>query len=149
MKKLLLILALFSISIFLVGCGSSTSPTGNVVANTNSNMVKIPLSELSNSASFYEYDSAGTKVRYFAVLGSDNQVHTAFDACDVCGGSQGYVQVGSKMKCNKCGTSFEIDDIGTKNKPGGCWPSFLAHAIEDDFVLINGADLEQNKFRFV
>jgi hypothetical protein len=42
-------------------------------------VVKIPLSNISSTLSFYTYKSNGTAVKFFAVKGTDGNVHVAFD----------------------------------------------------------------------
>jgi uncharacterized membrane protein len=141
MKKIiLLILGL----IILAGCQA----TGNAVKDSNDGFIKIPLSDVSKVLIKYDYNANGIDVKYFIVLGSDGQVRTAFDACDVCGGKKGYMQRGTDVVCNNCGKVFRIDDIGTKNGPGGCWPSFLDHKLEGDNILISKAELAKGAFRF-
>jgi len=107
------------------------------------------LSELSAQANFYTHDSNGVQISYFAVLGSDGEARTAFDACDVCGGSKGYKQVGSDIECRNCGKVFRIDGLGTQNKGYGCWPSYLPHKVQGNNILININDIEDGKHRFV
>ncbi|MDY6932228.1 MAG: Fe-S-containing protein, partial [Halobacteriota archaeon] len=54
--------------------------------------IRIPLSEISSDAKFYSYETVdGVTVRYFAVIGTDGEVHVATDACDQCyGARKGY-----------------------------------------------------------
>ncbi len=144
MKKILLLLAIIS-TMLLTAC-SSNEPTGNTVQD--SEYVSIPLSDVSDSMQKYTYNANGVNVVYFAVLGSDGELRTAFDACDVCGGYKGYRQQGDDVVCNNCGRFFSIDDIGTKNSPGGCWPSKLNHNIEGDNILINKNELANGRHRF-
>jgi len=56
------------------------------------------------------------------VKGSDEKIHLAIDACDVCYESKlGYKQTGNVMTCNNCGQTFPINSIGTENLKGGSW----------------------------
>ncbi|MAG08463.1 hypothetical protein CMO89_03245 [Candidatus Woesearchaeota archaeon] len=96
----------------------------------------------------YSFDAGGVRVKYFVVKGTDGNVRTAFDACDVCGGSQGYSQRGSDVVCNKCSRNFKINALGSENLGGGCWPSFLEHKIEGNNVLIKKSDIVAGAFRF-
>ncbi|MFX0114338.1 MAG: Fe-S-containing protein, partial [Candidatus Hodarchaeota archaeon] len=65
--------------------------------------VHIELSKISTKAQFFQYNSGGTSIKYFVVIGSDDGFHIAFDACDVCYESKkGYSQNGNKMHCNNC-----------------------------------------------
>lgn len=111
--------------------------------------VKIPLSDISNNALFYSYDADGVEVRYFAVMGSDGDVHVAFDACDVCyHAKKGYRQKEDVMECINCGLTYPINSLGTENTAGGCWPSYLSIRIDENDVIIEKSDLEQKKWMF-
>lgn len=142
MKKIILMFILV-LSVLIIGCGSKT---GNVVVT---DYVKIPLSDLSATVQFYEYNDDGVKINYFAVLGSDGQPRTAFDACDVCGGYKGYEQKGNDIRCRNCGRVFSIDGLGTKNKGYGCWPSYLPHEVKEEDILIKISDIKSGKNRFI
>ncbi len=131
---------------FLVSSCDSSNTTGAV--SYGGEFVKIPLSEISDSAKFYSHEYNGKQINYFAVRGSDGEIRTAFDACDICGGSKGYRQSGTDMICNNCGRVFSIDDLGTKNIGGGCWPSYLSHKVEGKDLLISLEEIEQGVFRF-
>ncbi len=139
------IAAVISIS----GC---VSEAGNVVGeqipDSESGVMRIPLSEIKSQAKFYTYNAGGTEVRFFAVRGSDGEVRTAFDACDVCKGYKGYRQQGSDMVCNNCGRYFSIDGIGTKNRGGGCWPSYLSHETDGDYMIIKEGELSAGRWMF-
>ncbi|MFC2142961.1 DUF2318 domain-containing protein [Candidatus Aenigmatarchaeota archaeon] len=121
--------------------------TGNVVNENNNEEFTVPLSEVSENAKFYEYDSDGKTIRFFAVKASDGTIKTAFDQCDVCYRSgKGYRQEGDNMVCNNCGNKYPIIGLGTENKnPGGCWPSYLPSKIEGDNVIIKKSDLDKGK----
>jgi uncharacterized membrane protein len=103
-------------------------------------VVKIPLSNISSTLSFYTYKSNGTAVKFFAVKGTDGNVHVAFDTCDVCG-PKGYTQSGNDVVCSNCGKHFEINSIGTANLRGGCWPSHLNMSVDNNSVVIKTSDL--------
>ena len=147
MKKTLMIgtigILLLAI-LFVSGC----NVTGNVVAD-DEEYVKIPLSEMTDEVKFYTFESGSVDINYFAVLGSNGEVRTAFDACDVCGGYLGYTQTGNDITCNKCGKVFSIDGLGTTNKGYGCWPSYLPHEVRGDEVLIKVSDITMGRERFV
>jgi len=140
------ILVLVAIGFFMFG-GS----TGNVVANTGkfldeSDVIKIPLSEISREAAFYDYDV----IKFFVVKAKDGSVKTAFDACDVCYRSRkGYRQEGDDMICNNCGNYYPISGLGTKNlRGGGCWPGYLPSKVEGDYLVIEKVALESGRYRF-
>ena len=113
------------------------------------NFIKIPLSEATSQAKWYEYDLGGGKIKFFAVKAGDGSIKTAFDACDVCYKyGKGYRQAGNYMVCNNCGNRYPIAGLGAENKnPGGCWPGYLPNVVEEDYVLIKKSDLENNRWR--
>ena len=155
--KLITILMMLSV-IFLTGCNTPAQEPINYNNNNNNNNnnanlgeddhVKIPISEITSTVKHYSFDVGSAKVNFFAVLGSDGEIRTAFDACDICGGYKGYKQEGIDVVCNNCGKVFKIDDIGKLNTPGGCWPSFLEHKIEGDNILISKPEIAKGSFRF-
>lgn len=109
-------------------------------------VVKIPISEISSSAKWYEYESARA---YFVVKGSDEKIHLAIDACDVCYSRKlGYEQTGDVMTCNNCGQTFPINSIGTENLTGGCWPSYLPYDVDSENVIINKLEIDQKRYMF-
>jgi uncharacterized membrane protein len=111
--------------------------------------IKIPLSEIDETADFYSYNSNGVEIKYFTVKGSDGEPRVALDACDVCyNEKKGYTQVDDVMKCINCGLEFSISGIGTENTGGGCWPSFLDKSTVDDYLVIKISDLVLKRFMF-
>ena len=143
--KAIILIGLAAI-ILVSGCISSAETTGNVISSGGA--IKIPVSGISSQAKFYEYETGGKTVNFFAVLGNDGEVRTAFDACDVCGGAKGYRQEGHDMVCNNCGRHFSIDSIGTENRGGGCWPSYLSHTSDGEHIMIGKNELEGGAWRF-
>jgi uncharacterized membrane protein len=66
------------------------------------NELHISKSDITTNAKFFSYDTGSAGVNFFAVIGSDGQFHTAFDACDVCfDAKKGYYQQGSEMVCRR------------------------------------------------
>ncbi len=111
--------------------------------------LQISTSEITTDAKWYPYDSDDVEIRFFAVRSNDDEIHVAFDACDVCyEEKKGYRQENIQMVCNNCDQSFLIRRIGTDNDEGGCWPSYLPISIEDDNVIIKISDLEEKRFMF-
>lgn len=149
MKIQLVLLAV----VLLLGCTSTDSraaaPSQDAGSSEVTDSVWISLSDVSETAGHYEYDSNGVKVRYLAVKGSDGVVRTAFDACEVCyRAKKGYSQEGTDLVCNNCGLRFQIDGIGTKNSGKGCWPAYLPHEVKDDKIYIKKADLDSGSYMF-
>ncbi|MHA2272943.1 MAG: Fe-S-containing protein [Candidatus Hodarchaeales archaeon] len=113
--------------------------------------IHIDLSQISAKASFFSFSPDGVAIKYFAVIGSDENPHIAFDACDVCHEErQGYSQRDNMMHCNNCGQEFAINSIGTENLEGGCWPSYLpvTQSSDGDKLIIAISDLEAKKTMF-
>ena len=149
MKKTIMVLGLILITaLFIVGC-SDNETTGAASVKSSNELVKIPLDSVTNKMQKFDYNANGIKVTYFVVKGTDDKIRTAFDACDVCGGSKGYHQEGNDVVCNKCGLSFSILGLGTKNKGAGCWPSYLSHEIKDNEIIIKISEIATGAFRFV
>ncbi|MGZ4943657.1 MAG: DUF2318 domain-containing protein [Halobacteriota archaeon] len=132
----------------LFNSGAKTG-SGNQVTDLSyaQNELKIPVSSITNTLSFYTYQSNGTTIKFFAVKGTDGNVHVAFDTCDVCG-PKGYTQSGSDVVCNNCGKHFAINSIGTANVNGGCWPSHLSMSINGDSVVIKTSDVVAKESAF-
>lgn len=112
--------------------------------------IRIPISDIGNNPpNFYEYDVDGIMVKYFAIKGSDGQVHVAFNACDLCyDKKKGYTQDGNDMRCINCGLTYAINSIGTENIEGGCWPSYLPMKIDGDNIILEISDLEAKSWMF-
>jgi uncharacterized membrane protein len=109
----------------------------------------FPVSQISTSAQYFKYESNGNDVKFFAIKGSDGQIHTAFDACDVCFDQEkGYEQQGSQMSCRNCGKKYSTNSIGTANKGGGCWPGYMERSIEGGDVIISLSELERGRGRY-
>ena len=152
--KLLVAIAVAAILIagggFVVWSGAGGLLNSNARATQLSaaqGVVKIPLSNITNTISFYTYESNGTVIKFFAVKGTDGNVHVAFDACDVCG-PKGYQQSGSDLVCNNCHRHFAINTIGTANVNGGCNPAYLPMSISGNSVVIKTSDLVTKESTF-
>lgn len=150
-------IAFFLIAVFIaiiVRFASTPSSDGGTTDFSNpyeiiGNELVIPLSDITTSARFYSYTSGGTEVKFFAVKGSDGQIHTAFDACDVCfREKKGYYQDKSQMVCRNCGQRFTTNQIGTSNQGGGCWPGFLQRTVDGSSVRIPLSELDRGRGYF-
>lgn len=159
-KNLMIMISIALIGIIIIFIGySAFSNPNNVIQDNNkstnpSNIVSgsqisIPLSDISKTAQYYSYDADSVEVKYFAVKGSDGEIHVALDACDVCyGARKGYTQVEDVMRCINCGNQYPINSLGTENTAGGCWPSYLPIKIEGNNILINESELEDKRYMF-
>ena len=147
-----LITAVICISIFGFALIASIqqNPGPSVIAATQEgeNLV-IELKDVTPKARFYYHEVDNIKVRFFAVLGTDDQPHIAIDACDSCYAAKlGYTHANPYMKCNNCGRTFLITSIGTENLLGGCWPSYLPITFDDGRILVKVSDVESKTFMF-
>jgi len=144
------IVVLIAIFIFTKGFGLFNSTITSVANPSGDKDFKIPLSEISENAKWYEYKSNGVTIRFFVVKANDGSIKTAFDACDVCYRyRKGYRQEGNYMVCNNCGNRYPIIGLGTENKnPGGCWPGYLPNKIDGQYLVIKKSDLDKGAYRF-
>lgn len=135
-------LALFA---FLMFKSSSNNSAPATVAGTNQGAaageIRIPLTDLSDKAQFFDYAVANDKkVRFFVVKSADGVYRAALDACDVCYHAQkGYSQDGADMVCNNCGMRFHTSLINEVS--GGCNPIGLTRVIQDNQLIIKTAEL--------
>lgn len=100
---------------------ASLGNTAKSVTNENGDM-EIPLSEISEEASFYVYDELSSEIEVIAVKASDGTIRTAFNTCQVCysSGRGYYVQEDDYLVCQNCGNAFRKDDVEVTK--GGCNP---------------------------
>jgi uncharacterized membrane protein len=150
MKKIFFLCFLLA-ALALSGCVSGPDqPAGLASAGVADSTVSIPLEKIGSTANFFESNSGGTTVRFFAVRAGDGSIKTAFDACDVCFASKkGYRQEGTYLVCNNCGNKYSIEGIGVENKaPGGCWPGYLPSKVVGNSLVIQKADLDKGRGRF-
>ncbi len=116
----------------LTACGSkekageagASSDKAQVIAD-GENLV-IPVSDISETASFYPVEVDGTLMEVVAVQAPDGSLRTAFNTCQICYGSgKGYyVQDGDVLVCQNCGNRFPMNRVEVE--AGGCnpWPIF-------------------------
>jgi uncharacterized membrane protein len=121
------------------GAGAGAIATGDI---------KIPLSDLSSKAKFFDYKLGDNKqLRFFVLKSSDGVYRAALDACDTCyHAKKGYKQEGDDMICNNCGLHFHSAKINEVQ--GGCNPVGLPRTVEGDSLIIKASDLESRKQYF-
>lgn len=151
-KAWIIIPALIAVAlgVYVVFNASSDKPSSTAVTTTNqaagpgqASDVRIPLSEISTKAKFFDYNTADKRaVRFFVMKSSDGVYRAALDACDTCfHAKKGYHQEGDDMICNNCGLKFHSSLIN--EMAGGCNPIGLARTIEGDQIVIKASDLER------
>lgn len=73
----------------------------------------IPISEITETVSFYPVMIDETEMEILAVKASDGTVRTAFNTCQMCysSGNGYYVQNGKYLICQNCGSRFTADEV--------------------------------------
>src|SRR5689334_20708370 len=151
-KPLLIVavIALLAVAAFVFFSRSrGDQPSTTVVSNNSAtDEIRIPLSELSATAKFYDYLLPGNKkMRFFALRSSDGVYRAALDACDTCyHAKKGYHQEGDDMVCNNCGLHFHSAQVNEVH--GGCNPVGLPRQIEGDTLVIKANDLQARQQYF-
>jgi len=144
---ILAVIALAAVAAFVVFRGRGEQ-AANVIPNSASGDIRIPLAELSGTAKFYDYTLADNKkMRFFALKSSDGVYRAALDACDTCyHAKKGYHQEGDDMVCNNCGMHFHSAQVNEVH--GGCNPVSLPRQIEGDALVIKASDLQARQEYF-
>ncbi|HHW01039.1 MAG TPA: DUF2318 domain-containing protein [Clostridiaceae bacterium] len=113
--------------------------------------LKIPKSEVTETAKFYLYKAGKTSMEVMAVKASDGTIRTAFNTCQICfnSGRGYYEQQGEELVCQNCGNRFHIDQI--EKIRGGCNPVPITKenkTEDDEYIVISQAFMEENKSLF-
>ena len=150
-KPLLIVAAVVIVAAaaFFVFRGRGDQPSATAVSdNAAASEIRIPLTELSGTAKFYDYALADNKkMRFFALKSSDGVYRAALDACDTCyHAKKGYHQEGDDMVCNNCGMHFHSAQVNEVH--GGCNPVSLPRHIEGDTLVIKASDLQARQQYF-
>jgi len=106
----------------------------------------IPVSSISEKASFYPMTVDGTKLEVIAVKAPDGTIRTAFNTCQVCysSGRGYYKQDGDVLVCQNCGNRFAMSDVEISK--GGCNPVPIfdeSKTVDDSNITISGDYLKQ------
>jgi len=147
-------IACAAVAIYFVIKASSDKPaTTSVTSNASASApatgdIRIPLSDLTAKAKFFDYTlSDNRQVRFFALKSSDGVYRAALDACDTCyHAKKGYHQEGDDMVCNNCGLHFHSAQVNEVH--GGCNPVGLPRSIDGEYLVIKTSDLEGRKQYF-
>ncbi|MGA9774075.1 MAG: DUF2318 domain-containing protein [Blastocatellia bacterium] len=147
-------LVVVAVAAYLVISTSSDKPATTTVKTDSgagtvaTSDIKIPISDLSSKAKFFDYKLADNKqMRFFVLKSSDGVYRAALDACDTCfHAKKGYHQDGDDMICNNCGLHFHSAKINEVH--GGCNPVGLPRTVEGDSLIIKASDLESRKQYF-
>jgi len=111
---------------------AAPSPARTLTAQDN--LVRIPLSELTDSSlHFYTADDDGSVLRFLVIHKLNGDYAVALDACQICG-TAGYRQEGQSVICRNCGAAIYIPSIG---QSGGCNPISVKSRVEGGEVIVD------------
>lgn len=129
----------------LVAAPAKAGPFGSLFSRETTLEIKdeavsLPLTQVSEKASFYKVNIDGTDIIFFSLRDSAGRVRLALDACDACWqAGKGYKQAGDTMVCQKCGMVFPTERIGMRK--GGCNPHPVNFTVSEDAVVIPAGEL--------
>jgi uncharacterized membrane protein len=108
--------------------------------------ILIPITQIEDGHLHrFEYAAEdGTGVRFIVIKKSAAAYGVGLDACDICGPT-GYYERKGQVICRLCDVVMNISTIGFK---GGCNPVPLAYSLRSGMMVIETADLENEKHRF-
>lgn len=123
-----------------------TSGTASESTLNASGDLVIPVSSISEKASFYSITVDGTKLEVIAVKAPDGSIRTAFNTCQVCysSGRGYYKQDGEFLVCQNCGNRFSMSDVEISK--GGCNPVPIfdeSKSVDASNITISGDYLKQ------
>lgn len=115
------IIAIGVFTIFFMNKDEQTEVASISATNENGDIV-IPVTDITEKATFYTYEELDSKMEIIAVKASDGTIRTAFNTCQVCysSGRGYYEQEGDVLVCQNCGNRFSMDEVGITR--GGCNP---------------------------
>lgn len=130
---------------------SSTQVSTNEAKVSENGDLVIPLSGVTEKASFYDYNVNGTTLQIIAIKAPDGSVRTAFNTCQVCysSGKGYYVQQGDSLVCQNCGNRFKANQVEVSK--GGCNPVPIFSqdkAVDGTNITITKSFLEKSKAIF-
>jgi hypothetical protein len=104
------------------GAASDQTATDTPPASANGEDLVIPISDISEKATFYPVNVDGIELEVLAVTAPDGTIRTAFNTCQVCydSGNGYYKQEGDMLICQNCGNQFGMDQVEVSS--GGCNP---------------------------
>jgi uncharacterized membrane protein len=136
-NKMRLIITLISSLVLLTVVYSINRPSAEKVVDGD---IVIPISGISETATFYSAEINGTDIEVLAVKAPDGTLRTAFNTCQVCysSGKGYYVQEGDMLICQNCRNQFVMDQV--EISVGGCNPVPITaqyKTIDDSSITIS------------
>lgn len=113
--------------------------------------ITIQAGDIGTDASYFNYDTDGITVQFFAVQASDDTIRMALNTCQVCNGSPYayFEQDGDTFICQNCGNRFASTEIGIAS--GGCRPLPITEDIyteQDGVITIPASFLDESATLF-
>lgn len=145
-----ILISIFILNKFVIS-NEKKNPTEYENIQASGNDIILEKSAVSDgNFHYYSHYIDGVSLKYFVVVDQYGEVHTAFDACEVCFDAKlGYLREGDYAKCQNCGLTFSIYGLGTENVDrGGCWPGYLPHTLEGNDIKVRTRDLEKGSYLF-
>ncbi len=146
-------LFLLAIVFSLTGCTKEKEESKNKIIEVSSGSdIVIKTDEITENATFYNYDADGVTIQIFAVKATDGTVRIAFNTCGACNPSPMafFVQHGDYFECQNCKNRFHRDEIGLK-KSFGCSPIAILNDDKEfsgNTITIKSTFIETYKQKF-
>lgn len=145
MKKFIYIF-LIIFTVVITGCDKKKEDSTKEITVANSYLaavlnddgnILINVDQITEVATFYNYEFDGVTIQLIAVRASDGTVRVVFNTCQSCNPDKNayFVQEGDYIVCQTCGTRIKIDDIGFKGI--GCSPFY----IPDEYKTNDGSNI--------
>lgn len=152
MKKLIV---LIFVLILINGCSNYEKSNTNKYLDANLNEygdIIINEKDITNVATFYNYNVDGVNVQLIAVKAQDGTVRTAFNTCQACSPSPNayFTQDGDYFVCENCKNRFHINEMGVEH--GGCNPIPITDKnkkVENGIITISKNYIKEYKDKFV
>lgn len=149
-KKILLVAAAAAVlvcAVILILIPRDEPNAGQTVIAQGESLV-IPVSDITDEASFYPITVDGKDMEVLAVRASDGSIRTAFNTCQSCytSGAGFYSFEDGELVCNNCGFHFLPDQVEVTS--GGCnpWPIFNENkTVTDESISISYEFLSASK----
>lgn len=138
MKKILAVIILLSM-LFVTGCNKNKNSFITVKADSEDNIV-IDTTNVTNTATFVNYEADGITIQFIVVRGTDGVVRIALNTCQVCTHAENayFIQKGEYLECQNCKTKFHINKLGVEQ--GGCNPTPVLEIKEENNKIIIAKD---------
>ncbi len=135
----LLILTAAVYIVFPNGSDNGNSNQSDQIKTVEDADIVIPISSITENATFYPAIMNGTKLEVIALKASDGTIRTAFNTCQVCynSGRGYYEQEDNELVCQNCGNRFGMDAVEVTR--GGCNPVPITDeniTVEGEFITI-------------